>query len=202
MKTRAVYIIGIIISCLLFSCGCDSKDSTTSKELIEDEVYGDGADLISIVSNKYSLEKKGDELRLKITLQLEKPSDLEISSYPRVILKDEDDVEVIQGWYQMEMSSSTQSKFDKFLQGEPGDTQEFVFINEFSKSYFEDALTKSESFSLDGLSFREDHSTDDIDYDLDEINDVIEQTQDIFDATEDIIETNQALLEMAKELSE
>ena len=202
MKLRSILAIGIIACSMLFACGCSSDNTPTSKELNDAEVYGDGADFITIVSDTYTLEKKEGQLRLKVKLELDSPTSQKISAYPEVILKDEDGVEVIGGLYQMEMSSSTQNKFDKFLQGTPSDVQEFVFISRFNTDYFNDALAKSESFSLEGLSFRTSQNREGSNSDLDEINDVIDQTQDIIDVTEDIIETNQALLDMAKELSE
>lgn len=194
-------ITHILLAAVLLLCSCSTKSSApTSKDVCGTDVYGDGDGIISIVSDNYTLTKKDGRLRLKIRLKLEESVDEKVSAYPKIILKDEDGVELISSWNQMEMSSSEKSKFDSFLRSEEGTIKEFVFINEFSSDYFEDALTKSETFSLDKLKFEEDK--EDKDVSDEELEKAIKQTKDVMEVAGDIMEMNKSLMDVAKSLSE
>ncbi len=194
-------ITHILLAAVLLLCSCGTKSSVpTSKDVCGTDVYGDGDGIISIVSDNYTLTKKDGRLRLKIRLKLEESVDEKVSVYPKIILKDEDGVELISSWNQMEMSSSEKSKFDSFLRSEEGTIKEFVFINEFSSDYFEDALTKSETFSLDKLKFEEDK--EDKDVSDEELEKAIKQTKDVMEVAGDIMEMNKSLMDVAKSLSE
>jgi type I restriction enzyme R subunit len=83
------------------------------------------------------LNKKDGRLRVKVQLKLENKANNDVDIYPVIVLKDEDGVQVINGWYQMELGDSEKSKFDTFIKGEVGSVMDFVFINEFSAEYFE-----------------------------------------------------------------
>lgn len=194
-------ITHILLAAVLLLCSCGTKSSApTSKDVCGTDVYGDGDGIISIVSDNYTLTKKDGRLRLKIRLKLEESVDEKVSAYPKIILKDEDGVELISSWNQMEMSSSEKSKFDSFLRSEEGTIKEFVFINEFSSDYFEDALTKSETFSLDKLKFEE--YKEDKDVSDEELEKAIKQTKDVMEVAGDIMEMNKSLMDIAKGLSE
>lgn len=194
-------ITHILLATVLLLCSCGTKSSApTSKDVCGTDVYGDGDGIISIVSDNYTLTKKDGRLRLKIRLKLEKSVDMEVDTYPEIILKDEDGVEIIDDWNQMEMSSSEESKFDSFLRSEVGTIKEFVFINEFGSDYFEDALTKSETFSLDNLEFEEDEENKDVSDE--ELEKAIKQTKDVMEVAGDIMEMNKSLMDIAKGLSE
>lgn len=201
-------ITHILLAAVLLLCSCGTKSSApTSKDVCGTDVYGDGDGIISIVSDNYTLTKKDGRLRLKIRLKLEESVDEKVSVYPKIILKDEDGVELISSWNQMEMSSSEKSKFDSFLKSEEGTVKEFVFINEFSSDYFEDALTKSETFSLDKLKFEEDKEDKDVsdeekDVSNEELEKAIKQTKDVMEVAGDIMEMNKSLMDVAKSLSE
>lgn len=194
-------ITHILLAAVLLLCSCGTKSSApASKDVCGTDVYGDGDGIISIVSDNYTLTKKDGRLRLKIRLKLEESVDMEVDTYPEIILKDEDGVEIIDDWNQMEMSSSEESKFDSFLRSEVGTIKEFVFINEFGSDYFEDALTKSETFSLDKLKFEEDK--EDKDVSDEELEKAIKQTKDVMEVAGDIMEMNKSLMDVAKSLSE
>lgn len=103
-------ITHILLAAVLLLCSCSTKSSApTSKDVCGTDVYGDGDGIISIVSDNYTLTKKDGRLRLKIRLKLEESVDEKVSAYPKIILKDEDGVELISSWNQMEMSSSEKS---------------------------------------------------------------------------------------------
>lgn len=154
MKTKLVKVLGIMLVAL-FMVSCGEKETITSKKVKATGVYGDNADLISIVDDTCTLNKKDGRLRVKAQLKLEKKANNDVSTYPKLILKDEDGVQVVNGWYQMELGDSEKSKFDSFIKGEVGSVVEFVFINEFSADYFNTVLTRSETFSIDKLKIKE-----------------------------------------------
>lgn len=154
MKTKLVKVLGIILVAL-FMVSCGEKETITSKNLKAVGVYGDDANLISIASDSCTLNKKDGRLRVKVQLKLENKANNDVDIYPVIVLKDEDGVQVINGWYQMELGDSEKSKFDTFIKGEVGSVMDFVFINEFSAEYFEKALTRSETFSVDKLKIKE-----------------------------------------------
>lgn len=154
MKTKLVKVLGIILVSL-FMVSCGEKETITSKNVKATGVYGDNADLISIVDDTCTLNKKDGRLRVKVQLKLENKANNDVDIYPVIVLKDEDGVQVINGWYQMELGDSEKSKFDTFIKGEVGSVMDFVFINEFSAEYFEKALTRSEAFSVDKLKIKE-----------------------------------------------
>ena len=153
MKTKLVKVLGIILVAL-FMVSCGEKETITSKNVKATGVYGDNADLISIVDDTCTLNKKDGRLRVKVQLKLENKANNDVDIYPVIVLKDEDGVQVINGWYQMELGDSEKSKFDTFIKGEVGSVMDFVFINEFSAEYFEKALTRSEAFSVDKLKIK------------------------------------------------
>ena len=154
MKTKLVKVLGIMLVAL-FMVSCGEKETITSKNIKATGVYGDNADLISIVDDTCTLNKKDGRLRVKAQLKLEKKANNDVAAYPVIVLKDEDGVQIINGWYQMELGDSEKSKFDTFIKGEVGSVMDFVFINEFSVDYFEKALTRSETFSIDKLKIKE-----------------------------------------------
>ena len=154
MKTKLVKVLGIMLVAL-FMVSCGEKETITSKNIKATGVYGDNADLISIVDDTCTLNKKDGRLRVKAQLKLEKKANNDVAAYPVIVLKDEDGVQIINGWYQMELGDSEKSKFDTFIKGEVGSVMDFVFINEFSVDYFEKALIRSETFSIDKLKIKE-----------------------------------------------
>ena len=154
MKTKLVKVLGIMLVAL-FMVSCGEKETITSKNIKATGVYGDNADLISIVDDTCTLNKKDGRLRVKAQLKLEKKANNDVAAYPVIVLKDEDGVQIINGWYQMELGDSEKSKFDTFIKGEVGSVMDFIFINEFSVDYFEKALTRSETFSIDKLKIKE-----------------------------------------------
>lgn len=195
MEYRSFNIVGLLVI-LFFIVGCSSS-IPDSKEVMATEVYGKDGNIISIAPGKYAILKKDGRLRLKIKLKLEETAKNDVGVYPEVILMDEDGVEIIDGWYQMEMSDSEKNKFNKFVKGEVGDEKEFVFQNEFDADYFNDVMTKSSVFSVDKLQIYEDNPGDsDADEELDK---TIEQTKEIIDATKDVMEMSNSLLELVNE---
>lgn len=195
---KFIYAIGIFALCAV---GCSSQKSPSSKEISATEIYC--TDVISVVSETYVLSEKDGKLRLKVKLKLEDCTDSEISTYPEVILKDEDGVEIISGWKQMALSSSEKSKFDSFVSSESGTVKEFVFTNEFGSQYFEDALTKTETFSIDKLRFEE-AKDNDVEADSvfgEDFEKTLQQTKDIMEVAGDMMELNKSLFDAAKKLS-
>lgn len=195
MEYRSFNIVGLLIALFLVT-GCSSP-TPDSREVMATEVYGKDSHIISIAPGKYEILKKDGRLRLKIKLKLEETAKNDVGVYPEVILMDEDGVEIIDGWYQMEMSDSEKNKFNKFVKGEVGDEKEFVFQNEFDADYFNDVMTKSSVFSVDKLQIYEDSPIEsDTDEELDK---TIEQTKEIIDATKDVMEMSNSLLELVNE---
>lgn len=195
MEYRSLNIVGLLII-LFFIAGCSSS-IPDSREVTATEVYGKDGHIISIVPDKYALLKKDGRLRLKIKLKLEETAKNDVGVYPAVILMDEDGVEIIDGWYQMEMSDSEKNKFNKFVKGKVGEEKEFVFQNEFDADYFNDAMTKSSVFSVDKLHiYEERRGVSETDEDLDK---TIEQTKEIIDVTKDVMEMSNSLLELVNE---
>lgn len=200
MKNVFAVIIGsVMMSALII--GCSSQPPIPeSKEIniTTSEVYGDDADVVSIIPNTYTLKYKEGEIRLKVKLRLEQTENRPLSYAPELILKDEDGVEIVDGWYQMEMSDSEKSKFEKFVQSPVGTEAEFVLVSQFSADYFRKAMTKSEVFSLDKLKFETPstnevvESTSDI---VKSISDAVDELEEDFD-DEDLDET----IEQTKEL--
>ena len=195
MEYRSFNIVGLLIALFLVT-GCSSP-TPDSRVVMATEVYGKDSHIISIVPDNYALLKKDGRLRLKVKLKLEEKDKNDVGIYPEVILMDEDGVEIIDGWYQMEMSDSEKNKFNKFVKGEVGDEKEFVFQNEFDADYFNDVMTKSSVFSVDKLQINEDSpGVSETDEELDK---TIEQTQEIIDATKDVMEMSNSLLELVNE---
>lgn len=104
MEYRSFNIVGLLIALFLVT-GCSSP-TPDSREVMATEVYGKDSHIISIAPGKYEILKKDGRLRLKIKLKLEETAKNDVGVYPEVILMDEDGVEIIDGWYQMEMSDS------------------------------------------------------------------------------------------------
>lgn len=155
MKSKLTKMLGIMLVAL-FMVSCGGKEETiTSKQVKPAGVYGSDAALISIVDDTCTLNKKDGRLRLKVQLKLEKKASNDVQIYPVIVLKDEDGVQIVEGWYQMEMSDSEKSKFATFIKGDVGSVLDFVFINEFNADYFNKALTRSETFSIDKLQIME-----------------------------------------------
>ena len=93
MKTKFVKFLGVMLVALfMVSCGGGTEEpQITSKDLKAVGVYGDDASLISIASDSCTLNKKDGRLRVKVQLKLEKKADNDVSIYPVLVLKDEDE---------------------------------------------------------------------------------------------------------------
>ena len=103
-------------------------------EIVVDEpvVYGENSELYSVVPGTYTL-KRDDRLKIKIKFRLEKNPDGEIdyiSFYgPKMQLKDEDGLNVIEGWDQMKLADGEKEKLETFLTKEPGSEIEVLYVN-------------------------------------------------------------------------
>lgn len=222
MKTKFVKFLGVMLVALfMVSCGGGTEEpQITSKNLKAVGVYGDDANLISIVSDSCTLNKKDGRLRVKVQLKLEKKADNDVSIYPVLVLKDEDGVQVINGWYQMELGDSEKSKFDSFIKGEVGSMVDFVFVNEFSADYFNTALKRSETFSIDKLAIEKivnekDPITSELealnqiakeaakmaeDYDDEDYEKALKSAEKSLKAAEKVLEMEEDLLDMMDDL--
>lgn len=217
MKKVIVNFLGVMLLTLfMVSCGGSEKETVTSKDVEAMGVYGDDASLISIVPNTYTLNKKDGRLRLKVQLKLEKRTDSDVDIYPVLVLKDEDGVQIVDGWYQMEFSDSEKAKLETFLKGEVGSISDFVFINEFSSDYFKKALSSSASFSIDKLRLEKKKTEQDVlktevkafedmaedvinmaeDFDEEDYEDALNVAKQSLDAAEKIIEMEEDLLKL------
>lgn len=172
-----------IFSTLLFLglfLGISSCSSSGSKESNNDEVmtteivinepvvFGENAELYSVVPGSYTL-KRDNRLKIKIKFRLEKNPDGEIdyiSFYgPKMQLKDEDGLNVIEGWDQMKLADGEKEKLETFLTKEPGSEIEVLYVNEFDYSQTEDAINKTKSFAIIDLDlvYKDNSETTDTD---------------------------------------
>lgn len=191
MKTK--FIFSVVISFVLLGC---SPKVPESKDIIiqNSEVYGEDADLISVIPNTYILKKKDNSLRIAIQLKLEKSTDKKIVTYPELIFKDEDGVDILNGWYQMGLSD--EEKFHKFISSAPGTVMEFIFVNEFNDDYFYKIMSSSHYFTLNNILLEKPQSNksginvidDNISDELEEVIEVIDEYEELLEDTADAIE--------------
>ena len=218
MKTKFIKFMGVMLIAL-FMVSCGGKETVTSKKIKLSGIYGDDANLISVVSDTCLLNLKDGILRLNVQLKLEKTADNEVDVYPILVLKDEDGVQVINGKCQMGLGDSEKSKFDMFVKGEAGSVADFVFVSEFQTEYCSTALAKSETFSIDKLSIKEIEEKDIIiseletlnqiakeaakmaeDYDDEDYERALENAERSLKAAEKVLEMEENLLDMMDDL--
>lgn len=191
----------MLLGGLICSCGSGNDGIPESVNLKSDDVYGEHAHLISISQDSATLYKKDGRLRIKVQLKLENRTDNDISIYPVIVLKDEDGMEIVDDWYQMEMSDSEKSKFSNFIKSEVGTTKEFLFLNEFSYKLFEEVLTKSHKFSLDKIRLYEEVKLNENNNDSKDILDVLDDLDDIDDEDMDeALEQAKQVMNMSKDM--
>ena len=174
---KKIFSTVIFLSLVLGISSCSSSgsketnsDEVMTTEIVVDEpvVYGENSELYSVVPGTYTL-KRDDKLKIKIKLKLEKNPDGEIdfiSGYgPKMQLKDEDGLNVIEGWDQMKLADGEKEKLETFLTKEPGSEIEVLYVNEFDYSQTEDAINKTKSFAIIDLDlvYKDNSETTDTD---------------------------------------
>ena len=180
--------IGILFLILLCSAGCSSVPDSREVNIEYSEVYGDDAGLISIIPNKYTISKKDNQLRVKVRLKLNEGTERKVSIYPVLVVKDADGVEIVDGWWQMELSDSEENKFAAFLKGEEGQEMDFVFVNGFNSDYFKYILTEAEGFCIDRLRLEEESERKTSDDSGKILEETINDTKELIKATEDLLD--------------
>lgn len=151
-----VLFLGLFLG--ISSCSSSGSKESNNDEIIttkivinESVVFGENAELYSVVPGTYTL-KRDNRLKIKIKFRLEKNPDGEIdyiSFYgPKMQLKDEDGLNVIEGWDQMKLADGEKEKLETFLTKEPGSEIEVLYVNEFNYSQTEDAINKTKSFAI------------------------------------------------------
>lgn len=171
---KKIFSTVIFLSLVLGISSCSSSgsketnsDEVMTTEIVVDEpvVYGENSELYSVVPGTYTL-KRDDRLKIKIKLKLEKNPDGEIdfiSGYgPEMQLKDEDGLNVIDGWKQMKLADGEVAKLRTFLTQEPGSEIDILYVNDFGYSKTEEAIKKTKSFAIQDLRivYKKDVSTD------------------------------------------
>lgn len=202
MKSKFILLISSLILSMSIS-GCSSQPPIPDSKEVNisiSEVYGDDAEVVSIIPDTYTLKHKEGEIRLKLKLKLEKIENRPLLYTPQIILKDEDGVEIVNGWHQMIMSDSEKSKFNKFVQSPIGTEMEFVLVNDFRTDYFYDVMTKTEKFSLDNITFQ----TPSTENNIEQTSDIMKNISDISDALNEELEDEELdkTIEQTKELLE
>lgn len=191
MKAKIMILTGLLT--LLIGCSPkipESKDITIQTS----EIYGENADLISIIPKTYTLKKRDNGLCITVQLKLEKSTKNRIDCYPELILKDEDDIDVVSGWNQMKLNDK--AKFQNFINSEVGTIMDFAFINEFGSSEFYKVMTSSQKFALNGLRLEQpvSNTSQDIvndivnNIDTDNLENAIDTYEKALDATEKAME--------------
>ena len=131
MKTKLVKVLGIMLVAL-FMVSCGEKETITSKKVKATGVYGDNADLISIVDDTCTLNKKDGRLRVKAQLKLEKKANNDVAAYPVIVLKDED--------YILDVKKKLEPIFENIM--------EIVYDNSFTQTNnFSDMTLQDEKLS-------------------------------------------------------
>lgn len=177
---KRTFIYTLLFTALLGITSCSSSSSKKTDEVQTTEVvindpvvYGENSDLYSVVPGTYTL-KRDNKLKIKIKLKLEKNPDGEIdyiSGYgPEMQLKDEDGLNVIDGWSQMKLADGEVAKLETFLTQEPGSEIEILYINDFGYSQTEEAIKKTKSFTIQDLDivFKDNSEEDYADNDSEE----------------------------------
>lgn len=205
MKARVLMVMSaIVIAFTMFSCS--SGEELTSAKVYPGEVLGDADDVFSIASDSCELLRKDGRLRIKVLLELEEPANLEVSVYPVIVLCDEDGVQLVDSWYQMELNDTEKSKFDKFINGNVGDKAEFIFMNEFSYELFDKLLAKSKTFHMDKFSLREQDNATSNSSGIDELGNLINDLEEVYsdvdydeamEDAEDALEAAEKALELS-----
>lgn len=202
MKSKFILLISSLILGVSISACSSQPPIPDSKEvnISISEVYGDDSEVVSIIPDTYTLKYKEGEIRLKLKLKLEKIENRPLLYTPQIILKDEDGVEIVNGWHQMIMSDSEKSKFNKFVQSSIGTEMEFVLVNDFRTDYFYDVMTKTEKFSLDNITFQ----TPSTENNIEQTSDIMKNISDISDALNEELEDEELdkTIEQTKELLE
>ena len=146
---KKIFSTVIFLSLVLGISSCSSSgsketnsDEVMTTEIVVDEpvVYGENSELYSVVPGTYTYG-------------------------PKMQLKDEDGLNVIEGWDQMKLADGEKEKLETFLTKEPGSEIEVLYVNEFDYSQTEDAINKTKSFAIIDLDlvYKDNSETTDTD---------------------------------------
>ena len=159
MTKLNILFLSLVLAIITVACGGSSVPESVTLKVTQSEVFGDNSEYFSVVKGEYKL-KCSDRVRMKIRLRLEKTVEKEISYIhsPSLRLKDEDGMSIVDGYLQMILAEGEEEKMVSFLQSEPGNELDFVFINDFDYDYAKDVMEKSKSFSIENIyiSFKDD----------------------------------------------
>lgn len=133
MKKKLFNLFAICLCAIAFLASCGGpKDATKELEISNAEVFGDSADVVSIVDGTYTLvgvvpTDITQTLSIKIKLRLERPiqdKDLHISGWNLEIL-DKNGTSLLD---KLILKDSEDSKLLKFVtEGKEGEEKEFTF---------------------------------------------------------------------------
>lgn len=205
-----VLFLSLVLAIITVACGGPSVPESVTLKVTQSEVFGDNSEYFSVVKGEYKL-KCSDRLRMKIRLRLEKTVEKEISYIhsPSLRLKDEDGMSIVDGYLQMILAEGEEEKMVSFLQSEPGNELDFVFINDFDYDYAKDVMEKSKSFSIENIyiSFKDDEKDtsadmEDIEKSLNTLGKTMDMMDDVMKNSDEMMETSRKAMELLKEFSE
>lgn len=210
MTKLNILFLSLVLAIITVACGGSSVPESVTLKVTQSEVYGDNSEYFSVVKGEYKL-KCSDRLRMKIRLRLEKTVEKEISYIhsPSLRLKDEDGMSIVDGYLQMILAEGEEEKMVSFLQSEPGNELDFVFINDFDYDYAKDVMEKSKSFSIENIyiSFKDDEKDtsadmEDIEKSLNTLGKTMDMMDDVMKNSDEMMETSRKAMELLKEFSE
>lgn len=159
---KKIFTAMLFLTLVLGATSCSSSGSKNDDSVLktdisvsDPEVYGENSDLYSIVPGTYTL-KRDERLKIKVKLKLEQNPNGEIDhigyNSPIMRLKDEDGLDVVDGWSQMKLADGEKARFENFLKKAPGTEQDFLFVNDFGYNKTEAAIEKTKSFTIEDLN--------------------------------------------------
>lgn len=205
-----VFFFSLVLGIVTVACGGSSVPESVTLKVTQSEVYGDNAEFFSVVEGEYKL-KCDNRIRMKIKLRLNKKVEKEINfiNSPNLRLKDEDGMNIIEGYSQMVLADGEDDKMISFLNSEPGNEMDFVFVNDFDYDYANVVMEKTKGFSIENIyiSYKEDekNNSDDLD-DIEKSLNSLEKTMDIMDDvmknSDQMIESSRKAMDLLNEISE
>lgn len=205
-----VFFFSLVLGIVTVACGGSSVPESVTLKITQSEVYGDNAELFSVVEEEYKL-KCDNRIRMKIRLRLNKKVEKEINfiNSPNLRLKDEDGMNIIEGYSQMVLADGEDEKMISFLNSEPGNEMDFVFVNDFDYDYAKVVMEKAKGFSIENIyiSYKEDEKNnsdnlDDIEKSLNSLEKTMDIMDDVMKNSDQMIESSRKAIDLLNEISE
>lgn len=156
MKKLLGTISFIALGLVLFSCSSNKsgqeQQQSLSVKIEKSEVYGENSDVISVIPDTYELTL-GKRLSIKVRLKLEKQitDKIDFVDGPQLRLKNGAGLDVVDDYSQMVLATGEQEKMKSFITKEVGTEEDFIFVNDFSYDYAENAMKETKSFTIENL---------------------------------------------------